>query len=74
MAHKLVVTKNGKSEIKHLPVTFSRIIIDRQINSYKAAGYSVEFIDGGEWKPICPDCGREMERDGGTPYCEHCEG
>lgn len=23
---------------------------------------------------LCPDCGREMENDGGSPYCEFCEG
>ena len=75
MAHKLIITKNGKTETKYIPNTFSQKLIEQQINSYKQAGFLVEFVDGGRYKHICPDCGREMEtRDGGTPYCEACEG
>jgi predicted RNA-binding Zn-ribbon protein involved in translation (DUF1610 family) len=75
MTHQLKITKNGKTDTKYIPNTFAQKLIDQQINSYKNAGYTVEFIDGGKHIHICPDCGREMEsRDGGEPYCENCEG
>ena len=42
------------------------------INEQRAATTAIE--EEQHQGPLCPDCGREMEQDGGYPYCEYCEG
>ena len=42
------------------------------LNEQRAAMIAIE--EETHQGPLCPNCGREMEMDGGYPYCEYCEG
>jgi len=50
-------------------ITAERFI---SLDEQRAAMSAIEAEQ--HYDPVCPDCGRVMEQDGGYPYCEHCDG